>query len=99
MSKENVEVVRAGFEAWNTKDMDALRELYDPGIIWRPPEGWPEPGPYAGRDAVMRQLEQLRETWDFDTFELTATSWTLATELPCGSSGVQQATALTRTWR
>jgi len=72
MSKENVEVVRAGFEAWNTKDMDALRELYDPGIIWRPPEGWPEPGPYAGRDAVMRQLEQLRETWDSDTFELTS---------------------------
>jgi uncharacterized protein len=72
MSQENVEIVRRGFEAWNTGDMDALRELYDPGIIWRPPEGWPEPGPYVGRDAVMRQLEQMRETWDADTLDLTS---------------------------
>jgi uncharacterized protein len=69
MSQENVEVVRRGFEAWNTGDMDALRELYDPGIIWRAPEGWPEPGPYVGREAVMRQLEQMRETWDADALE------------------------------
>ena len=70
MSEENVEIVRRGFEVWNTGDMDALRELYDPGIVWRPAEGWPEPGPYVGRDAVMRQLEQMREPWDTDNFEL-----------------------------
>jgi ketosteroid isomerase-like protein len=70
MSEENVEVVRRGFEMWNTGDMEALRELYDPRIIWRPPDDWPEPGPYAGREAVMRQLEQMREVWDTDTFEL-----------------------------
>jgi ketosteroid isomerase-like protein len=70
MSEENVEVVRALFEAWNSGDMDAVREGYDPGIIWRPPEGWPEAGPYVGREAVMRQLEQLRETYDSDTIEL-----------------------------
>jgi ketosteroid isomerase-like protein len=33
-------------------------------------EGWPEPGPFVGRDAVMRQLKQQRETWDSDAFEL-----------------------------
>jgi ketosteroid isomerase-like protein len=49
-----VEIVRRGFEVWNTGDMDALRELYDPGIVWRPAECWPEPGPYVGREAVMR---------------------------------------------
>jgi len=65
-----VEIVRAGLEAWNAGDMDALRETYDPGTIFRTPEGWPEPGPYVGREAVMRQLEQLRETWDADAFEL-----------------------------
>jgi uncharacterized protein len=70
MSEENVEVVRRGFQVWNASDMDALRELYDPDIVWRPPEGWPEPGPYLGRKAVMRQLEQMRETWDTDSFEL-----------------------------
>jgi ketosteroid isomerase-like protein len=72
MSQQNVEIVRAAFEAWNAGDMDALRESYDPDIIWRPPEGWPEPGPYAGREAVMRQLEQMRETWDADALELTS---------------------------
>jgi ketosteroid isomerase-like protein len=71
MSKETVEVVRRGFEIWNAGDMDALREqVYDPGIIWRGPEGWPEPGPYAGREAVMRQVEQLHETWDSEQMQL-----------------------------
>ena len=64
MSQENVEIVRAANEAWNAGDMDALRELYDPGAIVRTPDGWPEPGPYSGREAVMRWFEQLRETWD-----------------------------------
>jgi ketosteroid isomerase-like protein len=70
VSQENVEIVRRGFEVWNAGDMEALRDPYDPGIIWRGAEGWPEPGPYAGREAVMRQMEQLRETWDADSFEL-----------------------------
>ena len=69
MSQENVEVVRAVFEAWNAGDMDAVRELYDPDVVMRTPEGWPEPGPFVGREAVMREWEQLRETWDADTVE------------------------------
>ena len=70
MSQENVEVVRRAYEAWNAGDMDAVRERLDPGIIWRPVEGWPEPGPFEGREAVMRWLEQMRETWDTDDLEL-----------------------------
>jgi ketosteroid isomerase-like protein len=70
MSRENVEVVRAAFAAWNTGDMNALHELYDPDALLRAPEGWPEPGPYLGREAIMRWFEQLRETWDADAFEL-----------------------------
>jgi ketosteroid isomerase-like protein len=69
MSQENVEIVRAGFDAWNTGDADALRELHDSDVVLRPPTGWPEPGPYFGREAVMRQFEQLRETWDTDAAE------------------------------
>ena len=70
MSQENVEVVRATFEAWNAGDMDAIREQYDPDVIARAPEGWPEPGPYVGREAVIRYWEQQRETWDADALEL-----------------------------
>ena len=69
MSQENVEVVRAGFEAWNAGDMDALRDRYHPDVIVRAPEGWPEPGPFVGREAVMRQFEHMREAWDTDAAE------------------------------
>ena len=69
MSQENVKVVRAVFEAWNADDMDAVRDLYDPDVIVRTVEDWPEPGPYVGREAVMRFYGQLRETWDADTNE------------------------------
>ena len=71
MSHENVEIVQAVFEAWNAGDMDAVREMYDPDAIVRYPKGWPEPGPFVGREAVMRQFEQTRETWDADTLEPT----------------------------
>jgi ketosteroid isomerase-like protein len=69
MSQQNVEVVRAAYEAWNAGDMGALRELYDPDAITRTAEGWPEPGPFVGREAIMRWFEQLRETWDADALE------------------------------
>src|SRR5437660_1635470 len=66
MSQENVEIVRAVFETWNAGDMDGLRELHDPDATMRPPEDWPESGPFFGREALMRQWEQHRETWDAD---------------------------------
>ena len=81
MSQQNVEVVKAAFDAWNAGDMDRVRDLYDPNIVLHMVPDWPEPGPYAGREAVMRQLVQLRETWDSDVGSRSATSWTLATEL------------------
>jgi hypothetical protein len=36
MSEQDVEVIRAGYEAWNAGDMDAFRELQDPEVIVRP---------------------------------------------------------------
>ena len=69
MSQENVEVAKAAIEAWNAGDMDAFRELYDPEAIMRPPERWPEPGPFVGREAIMREWEQTRGTWENDIVE------------------------------
>ncbi len=70
MAQENIGVVRRTFAAWNAGDMDALRELHDPDVIVRAPKGWPEPGPFVGREAVMRQFEQMRRTWDADAIEV-----------------------------
>jgi ketosteroid isomerase-like protein len=69
MSQENVDVGRRAYEMWNAGDMDSFRELCDPDIIMRPPERWPEPGPFVGREAVMREWEQVRETWAADAVE------------------------------
>jgi ketosteroid isomerase-like protein len=33
MSQENVEIMRANFEAWNAGDMDAIRERFAPNVI------------------------------------------------------------------
>ena len=49
MSQENVELVRAGFEAWNAGDMDAFRGLYAPEVIMRPARG------LAGARALCRE--------------------------------------------
>ena len=70
MSEENVEVVRAASQAWNSGDMDAFRELHDANVILKPEKNWPEPGPYMDREAVMGFYKQLRETWDADVLEL-----------------------------
>jgi ketosteroid isomerase-like protein len=72
MSRETIEVVRTATEAWNAGDMDAFSEMFDPDVIWRQPEGWPEPGPEVGREAVMHQLGLQRETWDADALEPTS---------------------------
>jgi len=34
MSQENVEVVRAAFEAWNRNDFDAWIQCFDPEVQW-----------------------------------------------------------------
>ncbi len=71
MSQENVEIVRAFYEAWNAGDMSVLADSYDPNIVVRYAEGWPEGSvPIMGREAVMRQFEQQREAFDADTLEL-----------------------------
>jgi ketosteroid isomerase-like protein len=72
MSQENVDVVRAGMEAWNARDMDALRETYAEDVVTWPPTGWPEAGPFVGRDTVMGQWEGMRESWEDDEVEMLA---------------------------
>jgi hypothetical protein len=63
VAREDVENVRRGFEAWNAGDLTTIAKLYDPAVVMYHLEGWPEPGPSVGRDAVMREWEQIREPW------------------------------------
>jgi ketosteroid isomerase-like protein len=70
MSEENVEVVRAFVDTWNSGDMAGVRDLYDPDVIMRVAPDWPEPGPFVGRDAVMQQVSEARGAFDNDWAEI-----------------------------
>ena len=71
MPDQNVELAREAIAAWNAGDMDRLRELYDPDAVMRyAAPDWAEPGPFRGRDAIMRQFSWLRDTWDADSLDL-----------------------------
>ena len=67
MSQEDIDLVRRMTAAWNTGDADAWSEFLAPDVIWRVMPDWPEQGPFAGRNAVLRQIRQLRAIWDSDT--------------------------------
>ena len=69
MSQENLEIVRSAIALWNAEDMDAVSDGMDPNVVATPLPGWPEPGPFVGRDAVMAWYRQVREAWDIDTVE------------------------------
>ena len=62
--------MKAFFEAWNANDMRAAAEFYDPNVVVRFAEGWPEGSePIMGREAVVRQFQQQRDGFDADTIE------------------------------
>jgi ketosteroid isomerase-like protein len=61
MSRENVEVVRRGFEAYARGDVEAMLEGLDQEVWWKQVE---EPAPVYGRDGVREALRRWDETWD-----------------------------------
>jgi hypothetical protein len=56
LAQENVEVVRRGYEAFNTADMATLTELFDERVSWHTPGQSPIAGDHRGRDAVFAQF-------------------------------------------
>ena len=55
-TERNVEVVRRGYEAFNTADMAALTELFAEDAAWHTPGRSPIAGDHRGRDAVFAQF-------------------------------------------
>ena len=60
MSQENVEIVRAVFEAWNAGDMEALLADVHPELVYHPRADEPDPFPHVGRDAYERLTLRIR---------------------------------------
>jgi ketosteroid isomerase-like protein len=62
MSQENVEIVRAGHETFNQRDLDAYLALHDPDEEFTPYERAIEGlGPYRGHEDVRRWWDEAFE--------------------------------------
>jgi len=53
---ENAAIVRRGYEAFNTADMETLTELFDENASWHTPGQSSAAGDQVGRDAVFAQF-------------------------------------------
>jgi ketosteroid isomerase-like protein len=63
MSEENVKVVLEAFRCFEADDFEGLVSVYHPDSRITAPEGWPEQGPFEGRDAVIGQFRRLKADW------------------------------------
>jgi len=63
MSRENVEVVRRGFEAFNQRDVDGLVGLCHPDCEWLPFRAQLEGEVYRGHDGIRRFVSELDDDW------------------------------------
>jgi uncharacterized protein len=64
--REDVDLVRSAFEAWNRGDIDEFSELAAEDIAWLEVSGRPEGGTSErfGRDRMRRALESLFDAWE-----------------------------------
>jgi ketosteroid isomerase-like protein len=59
MSQENVEIVLESLRQFEAHDFEGFaRSWHSDGWVTAP-DGWPEPGPFEGRDALMAQFRRL----------------------------------------
>jgi ketosteroid isomerase-like protein len=66
MSRENVEVVREWWEAWNRRDVERLLGAFHPDIEWRTSGTFPGLDPvYAGHDGFRRFWLEFTEPWEW----------------------------------
>jgi ketosteroid isomerase-like protein len=70
MSKENVEIVRAAFDAWERWDVRALfEELFDPDVRLDLSAAVFNPNVYDGYDGMMRWRTAVDEIWEVFSVE------------------------------
>jgi ketosteroid isomerase-like protein len=62
--QKNVELIRAGYEAWNRGDFDAVVELADSDFEWVAPPDLVGARGGRGRDDFVSYLRSFSEVWD-----------------------------------
>jgi ketosteroid isomerase-like protein len=62
MSRENVEIVRRGLEAFNEREWDvAMGDIHE-HAVWVPSSGFPDAAPRFGRSAIQKFWVELSTT-------------------------------------
>src|SRR5215217_1433581 len=64
MSQDNVEIVRRSFEAFNTRDVDALVSLSAEDCEWVPLRAQLEGMVYRGHEGVRQFVSDMDEDWE-----------------------------------
>jgi ketosteroid isomerase-like protein len=76
MAHPNEELVRRGFDAFATGDVDTLRQLFDQDAIWHVPGRSPLSGGHRGLDAILgflaRTMELTGGTFRADVHDVVA---------------------------
>jgi ketosteroid isomerase-like protein len=63
MRDDEVQAVRASYEALNRGDLEAAVEVLAPTAEWHESPALPDTGVFKGRGAVRRFLEDFLESW------------------------------------
>src|ERR1041384_3239718 len=63
MSQENVEIVRAAFEACNAGGLPDVLSHFHPDLVYHPRAHEPDPSPHVGRDAYERLVRGFRDSF------------------------------------
>jgi len=63
---ENSDLIKRGYEAFNSGDVETLSEVFADDIRWEGPnaEGVPMSGVHEGKDAVLQALGQIGENFE-----------------------------------
>jgi ketosteroid isomerase-like protein len=61
MGHPNEDLIRQGYDAFSRGDMDTLRELFHPDIVWHAPGRSQLAGDHRGVDAVLGYFGQTME--------------------------------------
>jgi ketosteroid isomerase-like protein len=70
MSQENVEIVRAAFEAWNAGELQDVLSHFHSELVYHPRADEPDPSPHVGRDAYERLVYGFVDSFSEVTFEV-----------------------------
>ncbi|TMM08167.1 MAG: hypothetical protein E6G05_01820 [Actinobacteria bacterium] len=63
MSKENLQIVRAAFDAYFRGDVPAMLELVDPGVVVTQLPDQPDPQTFHGREGLLRSMAEWTGQW------------------------------------